>query len=176
MKSNNRTHSVSSHRSCNDTEFMVAHTDTNIVDLQGNTQVQAGSFTKTDGTTASIGGFNLQRDTVYNIAYEWLNMPNDIAVLPDLQGYGNVYDLHRAIVRDTTGTIKSLINQFITEEDPGIRDDLMEQILFKWIGSNVIDPACSGTNFDTRKFAVIEKLMGQQFLDEKVEVYFRRNQ
>jgi len=141
----------------------LAHTDTNTIDPQGNTQIQAGTFTRTDNSTASIGGFNLQRDVTYSIATEWLDVPDNIAALPDLQGYGNTYDLHQAMARDTTGTLKSLIEQFIAAEDPTVRNSLMEQILFKWTGSDTIDPASRGGNFDARKLAVIEKLMGQAF-------------
>ncbi|MCX5814610.1 MAG: hypothetical protein NT178_19030, partial [Proteobacteria bacterium] len=83
---------------------------------------------------------NLQRDVTYTIANEWLDVPDDIAALPDLQGYGNTYDLHQAMVRDTTGTLQALIEQFIATEDSGVRDGLMEQILFEWTGSDGIDP------------------------------------
>jgi len=68
----------------------MAHTVTNIPDGNGNTQVQAGTFEKADSTTGQIGGFMLQRDTAYTIANEWLDVPEAIALLPDLQGYGNV--------------------------------------------------------------------------------------
>ncbi len=141
----------------------VAHTDMNTIDPQGNRQIQAGTFTRTDNSTASIGGFNLQRDVTYSIATEWLDVPDNIAALPDLQGYGNTYDLHQAMVRDTTGTLKTLIEQFISAEDPAVRDSLMDQILFKWTGSDTIDPASRGPNFDARRLVVIEKLMGQPF-------------
>ena len=68
----------------------MAHTVTNIPDGQGNTQVQAGTFEKADSTAGQIGGFMLQRDTAYTIAEEWLDVPEAIALLPELQGYGNV--------------------------------------------------------------------------------------
>ncbi len=133
----------------------VAHTDTNTLDPQGNTQIQAGTFTKTDGSTASIGGFNLQRDVTYSIATEWLDIPDNIAALPDLQGYGNTYDLHQTMTRERQGAngegLKGLIEQFIASEDPAVRDNLIEQILFKWTGSDTIDPASRGGNFDARK-------------------------
>jgi hypothetical protein len=141
----------------------VAYTNTNISDAQGNKQVQAGTFTKTDGSTAAIGGFSLQRDVTHTIATEWLDVPDDIAVLPDLQGYGNTYDLHQAMVRDTTGTLKFLVEQFVVETNSAIRDSLMEQILFKWTDSDNIDPGSRGGLLDARKLAVIEKLMGQAF-------------
>ncbi len=76
------------------------HTDTDIPDGLGNTQVQAGTFDKTDSATGQMGGFLLQRDTTYTIADEWLDVTADIAALPDLQGYGNIYDLQQAMVRD----------------------------------------------------------------------------
>jgi len=78
----------------------LTHIDTDITDPNGNTQVQSGTYTKTDGSTASIGGFTLQRNVTYTIANEWLDVPDTIAALPDLQGYGNVYDLQQAMVRE----------------------------------------------------------------------------
>jgi len=54
-------------------------------------------------------------DKTYTVATEWLDVPEDIAALPDLAGYGNVYDLHQAMVRDTTGELKGLVEQFETE-------------------------------------------------------------
>ena len=56
-------------------------------DPEGNTQTRIGSFEKADGTTGQIANFNLQRDTAYTIAEEWLEVPEDIAVLPDLLCY-----------------------------------------------------------------------------------------
>jgi len=82
------------------TSINLTHIDTDITDPNGNTQVQSGTFTKTDASTASIGGFTLQRDPTYTIANEWLDVPDTIAALPDLQGYGNVYDLQQAMVRE----------------------------------------------------------------------------
>lgn len=36
--------------------------------------------------------------------------------------------------------LQALIDQFIAEEDFGVRDGLMEQILLKWTGSDTVDP------------------------------------
>jgi len=41
-----------------------------------------------------------------SIPNEWVDVPEDIAALPDVQGYGNVYDLHQAMARDTSGELK----------------------------------------------------------------------
>ncbi len=59
-----------------------------------------GSFTKTDGTTGTATDVWFKKDTAYTIATEWLDVPEEITALPDLQGYGDVYDLQQAMVRE----------------------------------------------------------------------------
>ncbi|HOG16695.1 MAG TPA: calcium-binding protein [Syntrophales bacterium] len=140
------------------------YTNTNINDGNGNTQVQAGTFEKADSTTGQIGGFMLQRDTAYTIAEEWLEIPEAIALLPDLQGYGNVYDLHQAMVRDTSDALKTLVESFMAETDPHARGALLDQILFKWTGTESISPSSRGPNIDARKLASLEALFGQSFV------------
>ncbi|MDQ7837507.1 MAG: hypothetical protein RDU59_03320 [Thermodesulfobacteriota bacterium] len=70
------------------------YVDSTLIDAQGNEHRQIGSFTKTDGTTGTATDVWFQSDKAYTIATEWLDVPPEIAALPDLQGYGNVYDLH----------------------------------------------------------------------------------
>ncbi|MFZ5997812.1 MAG: hypothetical protein ACOYW7_10030 [Nitrospirota bacterium] len=124
------------------------YTNSTTVDAQGNEHKQIGSFTWNDGTTSAAEDVWVQRDTTYTIATEWLDVPADIAALPDLQGYGNVYDLHQAMVRDTSGQLKSLVEQFMAATDPAARTSLMEQILFKWTGSDTVDPNSRGSSIE----------------------------
>ena len=116
------------------------YTDTNITDANGNTIKQAGSFTKSDGTTGAASDVWFKTDNMYTIANEWLDVPEDIAALPDLQGYGNVYDLQQAMVRDESGTLKGLVEQFASETDSDARHSLITQILYKWTGVENVDP------------------------------------
>jgi trimeric autotransporter adhesin len=143
-------------------------TMTNVTDAQGNTQTRLGSFEWADGTTGEIGQYNLQTGTTYTIPTQWLaqwlEIPDDMAVLPDLQGYGVVYDLQQAMVRDTSGHLKSLVEQFVNTTDPSSLDALMEQILFNWTGSDGIDPNSRGPNIDARKLSVLENFFGQRFV------------
>ena len=142
------------------------YTETSTPDGQGNTQIQAGIFDKTDNTTDQMGGFLLQRDTAYTIAEEWLDVPADIAILPDLQGYGNVYDLHQAIVRDTDGQLKALVESFIATTDAIERNNLMDQILYKWTGTENVNPSSRGPNIDARRLEALEMLFGQTFVGD----------
>ncbi|MEW6141286.1 MAG: calcium-binding protein [Thermodesulfobacteriota bacterium] len=168
----------------------LASTPDAIVDPEGNTRTRIGSFEWTDGTTGQIAEYTLQSDTMYSIPTESLDVPDDIGTLPDLQGYGVVYDLHQAMVRDTTGELKLLVEQFVSATDTAILDFLMEQILFKWAGTDRLPletsiPAAAlalsteresgggvtargmynaGDSIDDRKVAVLEHLFGQAWV------------
>ncbi|MBF0329930.1 MAG: hypothetical protein HQL10_12290, partial [Nitrospirae bacterium] len=133
------------------------------VDTEGNEHRQIGSFTKTDGTTSVAEDIWFKTDTVFTIPNEWLDVPAEIAALPDLQGYGNIYNLQQAMVRDTSGQLKNLVEQIVAATDAITRNSLMEQMLFKWTGSDTIDPASRGGLMDARRLAVLEKLFGQSF-------------
>jgi Ca2+-binding RTX toxin-like protein len=140
------------------------YTNSNTTDSNGNIQMLAGTFKRSDGTAGQMDDYSFRRDTTYTIANEWLDVPTDTAALPDLQGYGNVYDLQQAMVRDTSGQLKSLVEQFVAATDPSVRNSLMDQILFEWTGSDGINPTSRGSNIDARKLAVLEKFFGEAFV------------
>ena len=122
------------------------YADTNITDANGNTIKQVGSFTKSDGTTGAASDVYFQVDNMNTIANEWVDVPADIAALPDLQGYGNVYDLQQAMAREALSgqqsavSLKSLVEQFMNETNASVRHDLVIQILYKWAGVENVDP------------------------------------
>jgi hypothetical protein len=146
------------------TALNTGYTNSNKTDPNGNIRMLAGTFKKIDGTTSQMDDYSFSRDITYTIANEWLDVPSDIADLPDLQGYGNVYDLQQAMVRDTSGQLKSLVQQFIAATDPSVLSGLIDQILFKWTGSDGINPNSRGAYIDARKLADLEKFFGEGFV------------
>ncbi len=146
------------------TSINTGYTDSSYVDANGNEHRQVGSFTWSDETTNTATDVWFKVDKMYTIANEWLDVPAEISSLPDLQGYGNVYDLQQAMVRDTSGELKLLVEQFIAATDPEVRNSLMDQILFEWTGSEGIDPTSRGPYFDAQKLSVLEKLFGEDFV------------
>ena len=108
--------------------------------------------------------YELLRDTMCTGTNEWLDVPEDTAALPDLQGLGQVYDLHQAIVRDSSGKLRSLVEQFTNDNDSASRCALMDQILFEWTGSANVDAQERGDTIDARKLSVLEKFFGQSFV------------
>jgi len=142
-----------------------------LVDANANAHKQAGGFTRTDGSAAMIEDVWFQTDNMYTIAEEWLEVPDDIAALPDLQGYGQVYDLHQAMARDVSGHLKSLVEQFVAEVDPAARNALTTQIIYAWADVEDKDPNSRATKMiygnaigDARKLYAIEAFLGEGYL------------
>ena len=52
-----------------------------------------------------------------NIPKEILEVPEEIVVMPELKGGGILRDLHQAMVRDESGRLKALLEDFMTEID-----------------------------------------------------------
>lgn len=143
--------------------FDLNYTSSNRSDENGNIQTRLGSYNKQDGTIMQIGEYQFSRDTIHTIATDLLEVPEIYTSLPDLDGYGNVYNLWQAMVRDESGTLKTLVEAFSSEENPEMRDSIMNQILYKWTNSDAIDPASRGSSIDARQLSVLEKMFGQQF-------------
>ena len=141
-----------------------SYANSTAVDPEGNAHRQIGSFARNDGSTGAADDVWFQVDKVHTIAPEKLAVPSDIAALPTLPGYGTVYSLRQAMVRDTSGALKGLVQTFSTEADPARRSELMDQILYRWTGSDGIEPTSRGPQMDARQVAVIEAFMGQGYV------------
>mgnify|MGYP001572517480 CR=1 FL=1 len=64
------------------------YTDSTYTDSQGNEHKQIGSFTKTDSSTGIATDIWFKTDPLYTIVEEWLDVPVDVAALPEVRGYG----------------------------------------------------------------------------------------
>ena len=139
-------------------------TASNIVDASGNTQLTTGTYTKTDGTSGELGDYSLQNDKMDSVATDWVDIPADVQELPNIIGHGSVYSLQQAIVRDTSGELKELVESFINATDISSKRDLVVQILYKWTGADQIDPNSRGSNINAQQLYVLEKFMGENFV------------
>ncbi len=146
------------------TAINTGYTTAATVDPQGNAHRQIGSFTRSDDSTGAAEDIWFKTDPVHSVAPELVPVPADVAALPNLPGYGTLYSLRQAMARDTSGTLKGLVAAFVAEADPGQRDLLVEQILFRWAGADTVDPASRGPLMDARQLALLEAFMGQGYV------------
>ncbi len=146
------------------TAISTAYVNSTSVDAQGNAHKQIGSFTRADGSTGAAEDVWFKVDLLHAIAAQPLDVPADVAMLPDFRGYGTALSLHQAMARDTSGTLKGLVQSFVSSTDPTQRDVLVDQILYRWTGSGGITPTSRGALMDARQVAVLEAFMGQGYV------------
>ena len=115
-----------------------------VVDANGNEHRLVGAFTRSDATTGSTADVWFRVARRHAVAGEPLPVPDDVAALPSVQGFGTLYDLQQAMARDSGGGLKALVRTFVTESDPGQRTVLVEEILFRWTESDGVDPEVAG--------------------------------
>jgi hypothetical protein len=133
--------------------------------INENTLARTVEVTKTDGTITQAGDFLLDRDSTDSIATEWVEISDEIATLPEVQGHGNVAWLSQAMQADSTGALKDLVKQFTNEADMGNRDLLLDEIFEKWVGTdNILIDSRGGYN--AKKLAVMEAFSGQYFMND----------
>ena len=145
--------------------------NSNTTDDNGNQHSQIGSYTKTDGTTSTITDVWFDADYVNAVDKTDIIIPEAIAALPEVSGFGNVHSLQTAMALDTSGELKTLVEQYITETDENNRDAILTNIIYYWAGVQNMDP--NGRNpsriygnvlGDSRKLEAIEEFMGEDFL------------
>lgn len=105
----------------------VGYTNSTTVDANGNAHKQIGSYTTAEGQTRGAADVWFQTDALNSIATDWVEVPEDIALLPDATGYGKVRDLHQAMAMDATGELKALVTAFTQATTPEDRDALVTQ-------------------------------------------------
>lgn len=142
-----------------------------ITDNNGNEHNQTGSFTKTDATTGTITDVWFDVDYADTIDLANVEISDEIAELPNVDGFGNVHDLHTAMALDTTGTLKTLVEQYIAATDFDARDAILLNLIYTWAGVADIDPESRAATQiygnaigDARKLETLEEFLGEEYL------------
>jgi len=140
------------------------NTASNKTDENGNTVISTGTFTKADGSIGNLGDYNLKVDKLNSIAVEWLDETEDIKALPEVMGSGTVYSLHQAILRDESGELKQLLENYLNNDGSINKKEAIIELLYKWTGADKIVDGSRGSNFDAKKLHTLEQFMGEDFI------------
>ncbi|MCL2020237.1 MAG: hypothetical protein FWG70_10845, partial [Oscillospiraceae bacterium] len=122
----------------------------NITDENGNVHREVGTFTRDDESIGDAVDVWFAHYAVESKAVSNLPVSEDVELLPDLTGLGTAYSLHQAIMRDESGQLQSLVEQFAAENDESARRVLARQIMFKWTGK-------------TTTLAALEVITGEKY-------------
>ncbi len=113
-------------------------TEVNKEDGNKNVLVYEGTFVYEDGSTGKLGTFNLGVDKMLSEEVNKVEVSDDVKVLPDVKGYGKVHSLHQAMMLDESGSLKSLVQDFVNTEDIKLKKEILVNILHKWTGADKI--------------------------------------
>jgi Ca2+-binding RTX toxin-like protein len=142
----------------------------NAVDASGNEHRQISNFTRTDGTTGAVADVWFQVDTTNSVDLTEVEVSDEIANLPEVEGFGNVHNLQVAMQLDAGGALKGLVESFIAEADINARHALVTQILYHWAGVENVDPFSRVSEHygnaigDARKLATLEAFVGHGYV------------
>lgn len=100
----------------------------------GNTLSREGSFTRADGTSASMGEFHLATDTFSTRFAETIDVPDALKALPTMGGAGNVRELRQAAVQ--SGALASVLAEFQVASTRAQQKALLEQLLGSWANTS----------------------------------------
>ncbi len=145
------------------TSISTGYSNSDGVDAQGNAHRQLGTYTRTDGSQAAAEDVWFAVDRTYSVATTWVNIPDGIASLPNLTGYGVVRDLQQALALDESGSLNQLILNYKDELDEGQRYSLVNQIIYKWANADSIAPQSRGSYVDARQLVALEHFLGDSF-------------
>ena len=139
-------------------------TATDIYDENGNNMFGEGTFTKTDGSVNSFGEYNLVTDFSNTQASDILEETEEVAELPDIEGKGRLYSLHQAMLHDENGELQELIENFVSATNDSVRNNLIEQILYKWADCENIAENSRGEYINAKHLALWEAFQGIDFV------------
>ena len=144
------------------TAIGVNYENKKIKDVHGNEHRETTKVTWADGhqTDATDVWFDTESGDAFNT--ESIEIDKEIAKLPYVHGFGNVLDLHSAMQKDAV--LKDMVKAYLAA-DAKTRDSMLNELIYRWTGSNQIDPGSRGKYIDdARKLVTLENLTGSDFL------------
>ncbi|QTF10575.1 hypothetical protein HC231_23605 [Brenneria izadpanahii] len=140
------------------------------VDAHGHQHRQTASVTLSDGTTSSAADVWFKVDSARRINSGDIKLTTDSLFLANAKGFGKVHDLRQAIILDPG--LKDLLDQYTAAADGADRDELLDDLIYRWTDSAGIDPHSrapwKGAHFiDARQLVALESLTGRPYVSKQ---------
>lgn len=143
----------------------LTYSRTNLTDIHGNTIQGQTEIVRNDGSSFSMGAFQLLTDTTDTISSENIEVPDYIKYkLPNLQGSGNMLTLHQAMTKNEK--LYNLVQQYELSTRSMDRYQLAEKILIEWADCGQVEFGSRGNSIDATHMAVIEKFYGKEYMGQ----------
>lgn len=178
------------------TSIATGNTAVNSTDANGNLNTFKGNFTTTGDVVHADGvrAFNLVENQFFREFPDSINVPSDVAALPNMQGSGAVRDLHEAMSLGTAESLalKATVQAFNSATTREAQYGMIDELLMQWSRTSQFEDmverlegmTTSYRNFQTGQMAEYQyqfRLTTGNFWDESQETgvpdpYNQRNQ
>ncbi|AUZ84679.1 calcium-binding protein [Methylophaga nitratireducenticrescens] len=149
------------------TSISADYSNTNQDDGNGNTIKQISTATLSDGSIVDTADVWFSVNKTDTVDRNQVELTEDILLLPDAAGFGNVRSLRQSMVGDMD--LQDLVTQFTTANSDADRLSLMDSIIYQWTDSQDVDPDSydehGSVYMDGRRVAALEQLIGTEYLN-----------
>lgn len=150
--------------------LLLAYTNHEVVDPNGNAPLQQGHYEQDTGSLASLFDVWFATETIHSRPSVQRSVPASVAALPNLPGMGIVNSLHQALVDPANPTLLQTFSSWLRSTRLQ-RETMTSKLIFEW--TNASHNPFSGSDrliisndrFATEKVAAIEKLKGRMLSD-----------
>ena len=132
--------------------------------INGNTVAATLTYTMADGQTGVIGEVDFATDPTASTPDVTVTIPTSIASLPQLNGYGKLYDLQSAMVLDPT--LLGMVQNFValpTTSSTATIDAAVQAILYEWAGVEDVIPGSLGGYANAQQVGFLEAYLGENY-------------
>jgi len=102
----------------------------------GNSVINEGTFTWSDGSQGDMADLALQEQDIYREFTDEVTLSAEIEALPDLVATGPVRDLREAMSLDTSGNLTTLVTQYSATTSRAGQLSLLDNLLLTWAESS----------------------------------------
>lgn len=121
-------------------------------------------FEYKNGEVCKIGEMWVSADLYDAMELMIAEPTEEIAGLPNVRSLGKVNSLYTSMINDHTGKLRKLVIDFTNETDYDKRIELVKQMLDIMCNTSNIKPYSRGNHIDAKELAVIEAVLGSDFI------------
>ena len=143
------------------TELNTEYTTSKLVDSSGNAHKQQSNAVTQDGSSVAVTDVWFATNLADTQQIHKQVVSDEISKLPEIRGFGNVPDLHQAMMNNDA--LKQAVKNYLTA-DKEQRQQLLDSLIYLWAGSDKIDAKSRGDYIDARRLVALEALTGEPFL------------
>ncbi len=137
------------------------YTESKHKDENGNLHKQIGEITFTDGTTSQAVDVWFEANLAKRQEDGSIIVTDEIRALVNVAAFGDVHDLHQAMVLDPS--LKELLAAVVAETDATKRSALLDQLIYRWAGSEDVAANSRGGYMDARQLVTLERLTSSNY-------------